>query len=456
MPRITVIMPSLNVAKYIKPCMDSVLGQSLSDLEILAIDAGSDDGTLEILEDYAASDRRVKVLHSDRRSYGYQLNMGIAMAQGEYIGIVETDDMILPKAYEALYHKAVETDAEYVKGQALYFMELPNGAEWEQPTGMQLPDTGMLGKVIAPRNMPELLNRDIYLWTGIYKKEFVSKIHLNETPGAAFQDQGFLFQTISSADRAVYLNEVVYRYRQDNENSSIMNQNGFHYLVEEYSYIENFLPDKTKEWKNIYYQRMWNQCLGRFRTMAAFGVFWDNALPDMEIIQSRLKRAEKDGLLFFSDMESGKKQLLQIFYKGARDLYLYYTDEFEQKAKQAADIVQQTAGHPVIIFGCGRIGRYAHALFERKQPNLAIAFCDNNPCFWNTELQKIPVLKPQETLDRYPEAVYVVANSANGEEIRQQLISSGIMRERIYTFAIEINILVLQHERVREKRNAQI
>ena len=69
MAKVTIIMPSLNVVKYIRPCMESVLAQTLQDIEILVIDAGSTDGTEEILQEYASVDNRVKVVHSDKKSY---------------------------------------------------------------------------------------------------------------------------------------------------------------------------------------------------------------------------------------------------------------------------------------------------------------------------------------------------------------------------------------------------
>ncbi len=86
-PKVTVIMPSLNVVNYIEECLQSVINQTMEALEILCIDAGSTDGTLEILEKYAESDSRIKLLHSEKRSYGYQVNMGIKLAKGKYVAI---------------------------------------------------------------------------------------------------------------------------------------------------------------------------------------------------------------------------------------------------------------------------------------------------------------------------------------------------------------------------------
>ena len=82
--------------------MESVLKQTEMDLEVLVIDAGSTDGTLEILMEYAKKDKRVQIVSSERKSYGYQINKGIAMAKGEYVGIVETDDRIEPDMMETM------------------------------------------------------------------------------------------------------------------------------------------------------------------------------------------------------------------------------------------------------------------------------------------------------------------------------------------------------------------
>ena len=90
MPKLSIIMPSLNVHLYIKDCLESVIHQTLHDLEILCIDAGSTDGTWEILEKYAGKDNRIRLIRSPQKSYGYQMNLGIRESTGEYIGIVET------------------------------------------------------------------------------------------------------------------------------------------------------------------------------------------------------------------------------------------------------------------------------------------------------------------------------------------------------------------------------
>lgn len=437
-------MPSLNVIKYIRPCMESVLKQTLKDIEILAIDAGSNDGTLEILEEYATLDSRVQVIHSDKKSYGYQLNLGILLAHGEYVGIVETDDMIMPDMYETLYDAAIETDAEYVKGRAEYFIEVTNGNIWNRPIRSSFVDDGLLGKVISPGNMPELLVRDIYLWTGLYKREFIKSIRLNETPGAAFQDQGFLFQTISFAKRAIYLDKIVYQYRQDNGNSSIFNKKGFHYLVEEYSYVEQFLQGKSEAWQNVYYQRMFNQCIGRFEMMAVSGSFWQEAERDIETLREKLQYAVDNKLLQINDLSMQRREMLAVFLKGAQGIYLYCVNAFQKMVQPIAEIFDKIEKQQVVIFGVGKFGRFFHALLETKHPGLAVSYCDNKQELWNTMVQGMRILSPEEACRKYSQAIYVIANLHSVEEIEKQLYKLGVSKDKIIIYQGPTDMLLFR------------
>ena len=127
MIKVSVLMPSLNVVRYIRECMESVISQTMKEMEVLCIDAGSTDGTLEILEEYVQKDRRVRLIKADKKSYGHQMNLGLKEAVGEYIGVVETDDLIRPKMYEELYAAARKNNADYVKSDFDIFTTLEDG-----------------------------------------------------------------------------------------------------------------------------------------------------------------------------------------------------------------------------------------------------------------------------------------------------------------------------------------
>ena len=151
--KVSVIMPSLNVAPYIEKCIYSVINQSLQDIEIICVDAGSTDGTLEILENYSNKDKRIKLVHSPVKSYGYQVNLGICMARGDYIGIVETDDFVDSNMYDVLYGLAIENQLDYAKGMFDMFVSIDSNNEvrWRhQSFGNH---TELINRIVEPSDI---------------------------------------------------------------------------------------------------------------------------------------------------------------------------------------------------------------------------------------------------------------------------------------------------------------
>ena len=204
--KVSVILPSLNVADYIRECIDSVLQQSLQELEIICIDAGSTDGTREILEEYANKDSRITILHSDMKSYGRQVNMGLKYASGDYIAILETDDWIAPDMYRCLYELAVKEHLDYAAADFDMFYQLQSGAYYFIRHHLFSPDVqDWYGKILGTEQLATLRSTDYVLWRGIYNREFLNTYHirLHESPKAAFQDMGFLQQVKTYATRAI-------------------------------------------------------------------------------------------------------------------------------------------------------------------------------------------------------------------------------------------------------------
>ena len=88
MPKISIIVPVYNVERYLRDCLNSLINQTLSDIEIICVNDGSTDSSPRILEEYASKDSRIKVINKENSGYGASMNMGLAAAEGEYIGIV--------------------------------------------------------------------------------------------------------------------------------------------------------------------------------------------------------------------------------------------------------------------------------------------------------------------------------------------------------------------------------
>ena len=113
---LTIILPSYNVGEYIDECLKSVCYDTKYSIEILCIDAGSSDGTVDCIKGFLNRDSRFRLIHSDVKSYGYQVNLGISRAKGKYVQIVETDDFVVSKTIDKLVDLAEEYNLDYIKG----------------------------------------------------------------------------------------------------------------------------------------------------------------------------------------------------------------------------------------------------------------------------------------------------------------------------------------------------
>jgi glycosyltransferase involved in cell wall biosynthesis len=117
MPKVSVIIPAYNTKPYLRRCLDSVVGQTLRDIEIICVNDGSTDGSLAVLREYEQKDGRVKVIDfAQNRGVAVARNAAMDAAAGEYIGFVDSDDYVDLDFYEQLYRRATEENADVAKG----------------------------------------------------------------------------------------------------------------------------------------------------------------------------------------------------------------------------------------------------------------------------------------------------------------------------------------------------
>ena len=240
-PTISILMPSLNVAPYIERSLTSVLQQTLSDIEVICIDASSTDGTWETLQRYAATDERVVLLRSTKKSYGHQLNLGLDAARGEYVGIVETDDWVEPTMFQTLLETARSNDADMVKGNFSFFRTTPSEEEEQVDNRLDRVDDAPF----VPRVDRSIFFANPAIWSGIYRRDMLVRngIRLHEVPGSACSDVSYHFMTCSCAESAVLIEDHLYHHRTDNPSSSIGLGGSFFNLSEAMAYVEDFLGE---------------------------------------------------------------------------------------------------------------------------------------------------------------------------------------------------------------------
>ncbi len=255
---ISLILPSYNVGPYIKECIESALNQTISEMEIICVDANSTDGTLEILKEYEKraslgewAGKSVQLMISDQKSYGHQVNLALLKASKKYVAILETDDFVMPNMYEKLVELSEEMDLDYIRGEYDFFTTKEDGEREFRHVHHYAP----VNQVLLDTRSEYIMTYDQNLWKGIYRREFLleNKIRLNESAGAAFQDIGFNMQVFSYAKRAFYVEESFYRYRRDRNESSIHSLECFRFYVQELKFLHELDPDfSALYWPGIY------------------------------------------------------------------------------------------------------------------------------------------------------------------------------------------------------------
>ncbi|MGM9787040.1 MAG: glycosyltransferase family 2 protein [Candidatus Cryptobacteroides sp.] len=241
-PEISILVPCCNVEKYVGECLDSILSQTLKDIEIICLDDGSKDGTAEILNKYASEDPRIKVISKPNTGYGDTMNIGLEKASGKYIGIIESDDWIEKDMFERLYNEAVKYNLDCSRCLFEQFNEI-TGAR-RVVTGTTVRRAGM-DKVFNPAENPAIFFIPPSIWAGLYKSSFLKDngIRFLPTPGASYQDTSFAFKVYSMAKRVKVITKPLHHYRI-NTNSSVSSPGKIFCVCDEMQEIVRFTKEK--------------------------------------------------------------------------------------------------------------------------------------------------------------------------------------------------------------------
>ena len=252
MAKVSLIVPAYNVEPYLVECMESITRQTLQDIEIICINDGSTDGTLGILKRYAEKDPRIILIDKENGGYGIGMNMGMEVATGEYIGIVEPDDFVPVNMFGDLYEIAKEKDLDFVKADFYRFERASNGDMFLTYNHLDRKNEHY-NQVFDPSHTPQAIRFIMNTWSGIYRKAFLDEYHIrhNETPGASFQDNGFWFQTFAFAKRGMIIDKPYYMNRRDNPNSSVKNVQKIYCINVEYDHIRDVLMEHPETWERF-------------------------------------------------------------------------------------------------------------------------------------------------------------------------------------------------------------
>lgn len=203
MVKVSIIVPVYNVDKYLEKCLDSLINQTLKDIEIICVNDGSKDNSLKILEKYSQKDNRIIIINQDNAGVSVARNSGMKIAKGQYIGFVDSDDWVDLDFYEKLYNTAIANDADIAVSSIIRWRK------YNKKYRVKCEDKvyTTLQEKISACFIPKIC----YVWNKLYKSEIVKDNFF--TPNVYFEDIIWLPEVIKSSNKLITVSGVNYYYR---------------------------------------------------------------------------------------------------------------------------------------------------------------------------------------------------------------------------------------------------
>lgn len=225
-PEVSVIVPVYNVEKYLHRCMNSILNQTLENIEIILVDDGSTDTSGSICDEYAKIDKRVKVIHKKNEGLGFARNSGIEIATGEYIGFIDSDDYIDLSMFEKLYYKANEFNVDYVRCE---YKIVNNKGVSENKTIFPLSEgyyekSSVIEKLVLPifgksEKDTKVNDLGVSVCKCIFKNQIIKTNKIKFYSEREYISEDFLFTInyLMNSNSAYVINECLYNYVMNQE-----------------------------------------------------------------------------------------------------------------------------------------------------------------------------------------------------------------------------------------------
>ncbi|MFK4148124.1 CDP-glycerol glycerophosphotransferase family protein [Streptomyces sp. NPDC004065] len=267
MPRFSVIVPCFKVQGFLRECLDSVLGQSFRDIEVIAVDDCSPDGSGAILDEYAGRDPRVRVLHlPENVGLGRARNAGMPLATGDYLFFLDSDDTLTPGALRAMADRLDE--AAGPDGRAApdvlvfdYARTYWWGGTRRNALARVLSSVGA-GTFTAAEH-PEILDLLMVVWNKLYRRGFVEANGFAFPPGY-YEDTPWTFPVMLSAERIAALDRICVNYRQRRQGNILSTTSRKHFDIhDQYERVFAFLDARPElaDWRPYLHRKMGEHCL---------------------------------------------------------------------------------------------------------------------------------------------------------------------------------------------------
>jgi len=207
-PKVSVVIPVYNVEKYVGKCLSSLVDQTFTDFEIIAVNDGSRDSSLEILRSFERNYSFITVINQSNQGMSAARNAGIAIARGEYLCLIDSDDFVAPTFLEELYNACEETQSD-IACCYYYFRFVENNFIFEYPFRTK----GVFNQAQAMNKLLRDVQIQSLVWNKMYKRSLFTDYNI-KFPSMCFEDMAVANQIFSHAKRVVVIDRPLYYYNQ--------------------------------------------------------------------------------------------------------------------------------------------------------------------------------------------------------------------------------------------------
>ncbi|MCD7809989.1 MAG: glycosyltransferase, partial [Erysipelotrichaceae bacterium] len=374
MPKISVIIPIYNVEKYLRQCLDSIINQTLKDIEIICIDDGSTDASINILKEYASNDKRLKYMTQKNQYAGVARNNGIKEATGEYLLFLDSDDFFDITLCEKTYLKAIEKDANIVLFGGKRFDQRINeylASPWYFKTEM-LPQNNPFSRIDMDGRLLELTF--LGPWNKLFKKSFIQNNHIQFQPLHNSNDDYFVAVALSLANRITYVDEELVFHRVGLQNN-LQSKKYQHPLcfMEAYEAIYDKLNQEGiyDDVKQGFVSRLLTDCIYHFKTMKDSHAKW--------LICQNIKEEHFNRMGILEAEVKGSSIKNQKYIKGLFNAYQWHENMCCIDGYEYRIISQSKIEHPKIsiIIYLSSINHCINNLFNQKQNDIEFIIITN-------------------------------------------------------------------------------
>lgn len=405
-PKVSVIMPVYNVENYLRQCLDSVINQTLKDIEIICVDDGSSDQSLKILQEYAAKDKRITVLKQNNLFAGVARNAGIAVAKGKYLSFLDSDDFFELDMLEEVY-KVIEQE----KSEIVFYRYTSYDNETQQPIAIRGIRKKYLKEGFATYTTDELKDELFTVcnhmpWNKMISRKFVMDEGLRYQNLPASNDGCFSLTAIACANKITLMNRSFVYYRFNRQDSLINTRDKYPLVFyQAYRGIAEILQQKGL------FEKYKKTFLSAFLSTAAWTVTRTDKEKDTvkEFIKNTIVPEFKvnENLSLLS--ETTRLKLERLYHPDLIISLTSFPARIEAVAQTITTLIEQSLPADKVILW---LAPEQFPNREQDLPESLLQLCNQGLTIgWYHDIRSYKKLIP--TLRQYPEAIIVTADDDN-------------------------------------------